>query len=334
MKSLPCLLAAVVLAPSARAVIALDAANSSWAGSNLVTFQGASNGTSLYMGNQLGPDFDPSYMGALATFQQGTQFVAAMQATTYPGGSLSLQTELAGSNLAAGTQVQLAFNGLASAPSYVGLIGGSVASYAYANGTLTISATTGALASTANNLGAGRITQAFAVIIETDPSFNFGGALFRTNSSWNDLGNLNPGYDGQAPLVGLNVNGLNGSNVVFDAYFTVGYLASIGINSPADARAFVQKSDTSFEIDVLTTLYTAGGVDPELVGVYDVFGGSSSFMNLDGGVLDDVIKATYANGSWSAGNIGLIAVPEPSTYGLALGGLVLVAAALRRRRKT
>jgi len=60
----------------------------------------------------------------------------------------------------------------------------------------------------------------------------------------------------------------------------------------------------------------------------------------------DVTDFRYSNGSlsnaglWSidwnqtSGAITLTAVPEPSTYGFAMGALALAAAAIRRRRKT
>jgi len=57
----------------------------------------------------------------------------------------------------------------------------------------------------------------------------------------------------------------------------------------------------------------------------------------------DLTQFTYSNGSasnaglWSidynAGVVSLTAVPEPSTYGFAMGALALAAAAIRRRRK-
>ena len=60
----------------------------------------------------------------------------------------------------------------------------------------------------------------------------------------------------------------------------------------------------------------------------------------------DLSQFTYSDGSasnaglWSIdysqanGTITLTAVPEPSTYGFAMGALALAAAAIRRRRKT
>lgn len=44
-----------------------------------------------------------------------------------------------------------------------------------------------------------------------------------------------------------------------------------------------------------------------------------------------VVAMTFQSGE--AGEVAIVPVPEPSTYGLALGGLVLAVAALRRRRK-
>jgi hypothetical protein len=44
-----------------------------------------------------------------------------------------------------------------------------------------------------------------------------------------------------------------------------------------------------------------------------------------------VVAMTFQSGE--AGEVAIVPVPEPSAYGLALGGLVLAVAALRRRRK-
>jgi len=81
-------------------------------------------------------------------------------------------------------------------------------------------------------------------------------------------------------------------------------------------------------------------VDLSLVGVINVAG----CANINAFCCNDTSDFRYSDGSanaalWSlsydgSGAITLTAVPEPSTYGFALGALALAAAAVRRRRKT
>ena len=114
---------------------------------------------------------------------QGTRFLTLMQSTNAPA-AFTASSELAGSNLAAGATVHLAYNGLTARPSYVAVMGGEIQSYAYdpAAGRLTIVAKTGALAPTASNPGT--LSEALAIAIETDPNYDFGGSVFRTNAYW------------------------------------------------------------------------------------------------------------------------------------------------------
>lgn len=325
------MLVAVSALPAVRAQIAFDPSNSGWAGT--ASFVTVGSGDSVL---HVAVDQFSEPNGALLSVTSGTTFGAVLQGTSGPlqPGQLQVFSELASTPLAAGTPVQLSFTGLIGSPSYVVVFGGGVSQYSYSGGTLTLTATTGHLAQTESNSGGGAFQQGFAVFIETDPNFNFGGTLFRTDAYWTDFGKMIAGFPGAQPTVGLSIAGIQGNPVNFDVYMTLAYLASIGLESTADARAWVQKYGTSFELPLTTSLYTpSGDYNEALLGVaFDNFGGVSTY-DLNGGGADELIRASFSNNSWSVGNVGIIAVPEPSTYGLAFGGLALGLAAWRRRRK-
>jgi hypothetical protein len=122
-------------------------------------------------------------------------------------------------------------------------------------------------------------------------------------------------------------------------------------------------SPTSFSLTtdiVLTNLNTSAtlSVDTLHFRMFDVGGGvsyaaiglvSSNFMTVadnnmirvtgspTGTFVFDIAFSHFNAGTWSGGPQALIVsgapVPEPSTYGLALGGLALAGAVIRRRRK-
>lgn len=342
-------LVALALAPVAQAEIALDATRTTWGGwhenvglsyqnydvINTTMVPGAAVYTKSHVGS-FTPGQPPAgvypHDGAALTMTQGSAFLTLML-NSAPTSPTDLRPDLSGTDLV-GAPVHLTYTGLTAAPSYVALVGGTIQSYVYdaVAGSLSITATPGSVTATASTSG---VSSALALMIETDPAHNFGGSVFCTNAYWADITTMDALYPGVMPVVGLNVNGVHGSKVTFDAYLTTAYLGSIGIFGKSDVRAYVQKNGVAFEVAMMSTLYNQGGVDPHMDGIlYDTFGGASVF-DLDGGGLDEVIKATYANASWSSGNIGLVAasaIPEPSTYGMMLGGLALAAAVMRRRK--
>ena len=310
---------------TAHAAITFDSNNSTWG--NNQSFYGSGVGYDVIRTDS-SPNSSTAY--AMGT-TSGSQYIFGF-AKELPQAVSSYN--LANTDLGSSTNLKLQFSGIYSAPSYVAYTGGLLTSYNYngASGVLTLETSVASIAASASNTNNSAMTAGFGLIIETDQNFNFGGAVFRTDMFWGDLANFSGSYPGALPLAGLNANGQNGSNVTFDAYLTTNYLSSIGINSPAGCAAYIQKANTSFDLSLARTLYTTNGVDPVLAGNYS-FGGTSS-LNLDGGAIDNIIRAEYANNSWSAGNIGIRAVPEPSTYGLmGVGAFVLATVARRRKVK-
>lgn len=146
---------------------------------------------------------------------------------------------------------------------------------------------------------------------------------------WGDMAAEASGYSGDSPIAGINADGLNGTSATFVAHLSVGFLQANGINSPNDCIALVQKSGGNYNITIVRELHASSNTFGDVGYTYE---GASTF-DLYGSGNDDYVKATYSNSVWSAGNIGITAVPEPSTYALIMGALSLVGLVAHRRRR-
>lgn len=318
----PHLLTLLVLCASSTVVgqITFSTAGSSWAGNSFYNYGGGTFTT----------DNSPDATTAFAAGSvSGTQFVFGF-AKEVPVGTASY--DLSSTDLTIGTALTLTFTGFSALPRYVAYTGGSLNGYTFDSGTgeLTFSATTiNPVASASDSTGT-TLNSAFGLIIETGGSHDFQGAVFRTDGFWGDVAALNGSYAGQLPLAGVNFNGVDGTNVTFDAYLTIDFLNSIGITSPAECAAYLQKAGVSNYLEITRQLFGYSGVDPLVSGVY-TFGGASS-LDFNGAGVDNYLIASYGNDSWSAGNIGVTAVPEPATYALLAGLGVLGLACWRRHR--
>jgi hypothetical protein len=237
---------------------------------------------------------------------------------------------LGSTDLTAGITLSLVFTGVTAAPKYVAYTGGTLTSYAYNSGTQTLSITASTVATATS--ASGTLSSAFGLMI-VNSGADFGGTVFRSNGYWGDIAPLASGYSGGDLLVkaGVNFNGVAGNSVAFDAYLPASFLSSVGLNQPADGVATIQKPGSV--TNLLTTTTYFGPVDPGFPGGGYTYGGGSNY-DFNGGGTDPFILASYSNSSWSDGNIGISAVPEPSTYAAILGVAALGVAAIRRRRKS
>ncbi len=318
----PHLLTLLVLCASSVALgqITFSTAGSSWAGNSFYDIGGGTVRTDST------PDGTTAYAAGAVN---GTQFVFGF-AKEVPANTGSY--DLSSTDLTVGTALTLTFTGFSALPRYVAYTGGSLTGYTFNSGTgqLTLSATTiNPVASAADSTGT-TLNSAFGLIIETGGSHDFQGAVFRTDGYWGDVATLNGSYPGQLPLAGVNFDGVEGTSVAFDAYLTIEFLNSIGINSPAECAAYLQKAGVSNYLEITRQLFGYTGVDPLVSGVY-TFGGAST-LDFNSGGVDNYLVASYTNDSWSAGNIGVTAVPEPSAYALLAGLGVLGLVCWRRRR--
>lgn len=309
---------------AAQAQISFSTAASSW---------GASSNAFFGDGSEINPFRTTAAPGAATAYAagtaSGTQFVFGF-AKEIPTSTASY--DLAATDLGVGTSLTLVLTGFTALPKYVAFTGGALTGYSFSTSTgqLTLSATTVNAVPSFSVASGNTLGSAFGLVVETGGVYDFGGSIFRTDGYWNDLAPLNGSYDGSLPLAGVNFNGTAGSSATFDAYLTVEYLASIGINTPAECNAYLQKQNSSLALSITRQLFTTNGFDPDLPGGGYTWG-ESTFDIDGGGLADNYILATYSNASWSEGNIGV--VPEPSTSALlALSAAGLGAHALRRRK--
>lgn len=318
-------LAVLFLLPSyiAHAQVGFSTSGSSWGPGN--SFFGDGSGANPFRTAQA-PGGTTAYGAGSAN---GSQFVFGF-AKEFPVDTSSYN--LAETDLALGTSLTLVLTGFTALPKYVAYTGGSLTGYAFdsALGRLTLSATTVNAVPSSSVVSAGTLGSAFGLVVETGGGYDFGGSIFRTDGYWGDIASLNASYAGGLPLAGVNFSGSAGSSVTFEAYLTTGYLSTIGINTPAECAAYLQKQNTSSDLSITRQLFTAGGVDPNLPRGGYTFGGASSFDINGGGVADNYIIAGYSNASWSEGNIGV--VPEPSTNALLVLSTAVLGVCILRRR--
>lgn len=250
----------------------------------------------------------------------GTKYLFGFVGTTSPTGAPS-DFNLSATNLVAGTALTLSFQ-LQDRPKFVAYTGGDLTAYSYDATTkvLSLGVSTANPVASASDTGGTTLGSAFGLMIETGVSApDYGGAVFRTDMYWRDLGTMvtGGGYAGDSPLAGLNASGVNGTTATFYAYLPTAFLSTIGLSDVNSIGAMVQKeSGTTYGIDVTKLAVTAG----------------SSALDFDGSGVDAYVLASYANSSWSAGNIGITAVPEPATYAAVLGVFALLAVWRRQTR--
>lgn len=316
------------LAGPAAAQISFDLTNSKWGASDANSFYDASYMSSGLVMTTSSPGGTTAF-GQVQSITDGYVFGFA---NTVPGVTVA-PYNLSSTGLTAGTSLHLVFTGFSAAPKYIAYTGGSLSGYSYnsGTGTLTLNVSTINPVASGSDPAGSTLNSVFGMKITTTGSFNYTGTVFRSDMWWGDINPMNLSYAGISPAAGVNASGVDGTLATFDAYFPASFLTGIGINQPSDAMAFVRKSDGSgINLPLAREFFAAGGLDPAYSGGNYTFGGLSGF-DFNGGGSDDFAVFTYTNSSWSEGNIGISAIPEPGTYALGAGTAALVLAFIRRR---
>ncbi|MBA3849809.1 MAG: hypothetical protein C0502_07410 [Opitutus sp.] len=299
-------------------------AGSSWGSGG--TFSGSSSaGTLLTSG--LTPS--GAYFGTAQP--DANTFVFGLANTATPTGATSNYN--ISSALPAGTSLTLTFTGISSVPDYIAYTGGPLTAYSYNSGTQTLTLTTNAVnpVASASDPTSATLLSAFGLMIVTGSSRNFSGTVFQTGMFWEDVSPL-ANYSGTSYVAGVNASGINGQTASFYAYLPMAFLQANGITQPDGAQAVVQKSTGAGIVLSNLTIDIYAGSNPGFTGQTTTWNylGASGF-DFNGGGSDDFVRATYTNSSWSDANMGITAVPEPSTYAALLGALAL-SVTFRRRR--
>ena len=304
----------------------LDTTNSRWGASNANLFYAISG----VVRTTLVPGGTTAY-GMVQSITDGYLFGFAT--SSGPPGVLPGPYDLTGTGLTAGISLHLVFTGFSAAPKYISYTGGALTAYSYNSGTGTLTfdvSTIDPVASGSDTAGT-ILNSVFGMKITTTGSFNYAGTVFRSDMWWGDINPMNLSYAGISPSAGVNANGANGTTATFNAYMPASFLTSIGISQPSMVTAFIQKSGGSIDLPLARTFFAAGGLDPAYSGGNYTFGGTTLF-DFDGSGVDNYAVFTYSNSSWSDGNIGISAIPEPSAYALGAGIAMLALAAICRRR--
>lgn len=318
--------AALLLLPAQATAQSFSIASSKWGASNANSFYDAS--VMLSTPGLVMSTATPGGTTAFGMVQSITDGYVFGFANTVPGAVSTYN--LASTGLTAGTSLHLVFTGFSAAPKYIAYTGGGLTGYSYNGGTLTLDVTTiNPVASGCDPTG-NTLASVFGMKIATSGSFNYTGTVFRSDMWWGDINPMNLSYTG-SPAAGVNASGVNGVLATFNAYMPTSFLGGMGIAQPADAAAYIQKSSgAGINLPLAQTFFDTGGLDPGFSNGTYTFGGTSNF-DFNGGGSDNYAIFTYANSSWSDGNIGIAAIPEPGTFALGAGLLVLSLVALRRR---
>jgi hypothetical protein len=169
--------------------------------------------------------------------------------------------------------------------------------------------------------------------------------------SWTSGGTFVTSFAGLPGTVNFNAitfGGNNNGSVPFSAVpspsnFSIGSTGIIGTNSRTEETVevtgfrFIQFSTNSFLVFALGNGTGEGGGMPVQNGdvvTFVVPTSGSYVINQDFSLFNSGFWSTERDGGYiNTLTIGGAPVPEPSTYGLALGGLALAGVAIRRRKR-